>query len=73
MTGHGEERLPKTLTVNFPAITPGDPIAHELGHLVLHVKYFGKQFTVCTEKNTTKIELEANVFAASLLMPRRQM
>lgn len=46
-------------------------IAHELGHWVLHVKSSGAQFEVCRGKEATRVEQEANSFAACLLMPRR--
>jgi len=50
-------------------------IAHELGHLLLH-KFNGneRQNIVYYRKNGNKsqVEWEANEFAASLLMPRRE-
>jgi hypothetical protein len=52
--------------------------AHELGHLVLHIQRNIKETFQCHEqdifnplKNTNQIELEADLFAASLLMPRK--
>lgn len=46
-------------------------IAHELGHLVLHVQSSGNQFHICSKKGTPVMEREANVFSAALLMPWR--
>src|SRR3990167_4724504 len=45
-------------------------IAHELGHFCLHKQKLDKK--CCTDKST-RIETEANVFAAETLMPKRMI
>jgi hypothetical protein len=46
-------------------------VAHELGHYFLHSDQ-GAQPMVAYRKGSTRIEWEANWFAASLLMPRQK-
>ena len=46
-------------------------IAHELGHIQLHTKKIDKEIIVSRKTDTGRLEKEANVFAAALLMPRR--
>jgi Zn-dependent peptidase ImmA (M78 family) len=49
-------------------------LAHELGHYFLH-RHFQKQFTCnfSSKGPTTRLEQEANRFAAELLMPSEQV
>src|SRR6266852_4766953 len=75
-----EARLSRSPTLSFIRVNhairePGRrrfAIAHELGHLLLQQS---SQFTLCTGKDLVPFytnspdELEANVFAAALLMP----
>jgi len=46
-------------------------IAHELGHIQLHTKRIDRDIVISRKTDTGLLEKEANVFAASLLMPRR--
>ena len=53
-------------------------IAHELGHLVLHRGVFVDTLRVnlrdhVASRGTDREEIQANAFAAELIMPRRQM
>lgn len=49
-------------------------IAHELGHFFLHEdkedEVFLRQFSIEPDAETDEVEVEANKFAAALLMPR---
>ena len=47
-------------------------IAHELGHLSLHVKNLERSI-ICRKRDTSRIEKEANCFAASVLIPKRMV
>lgn len=44
-------------------------LAHELGHMILHKKSNAIFMDTRTQFNTTKYEIEANKFAAELLLP----
>lgn len=59
---------------NLPLSLKNTIIAHELGHDQLHRMFsYGKTFTDCFDDNvfsdTVMKEIEANVFAATLLIP----
>lgn len=54
-------------------------IAHELGHLFLHMGYMiddelwnSEKNVIFNRKGNSEIELQANEFAAALLMPKRE-
>ena len=46
-------------------------IAHEVGHLFLHEKNSKVKSIVCRKNDNSRIEKEANCFAAYILMPKR--
>jgi len=45
-------------------------VAHEIGHWVLHVQITG-DLVSCGKASNERMEIEANAFAASILMPKR--
>lgn len=48
-------------------------IAHEIGHLSLHAKTLQVRSMICRKNDKSRIEKEANYFAASILMPKRMV
>lgn len=81
-SGKIEKNEDKGFSIIIPSSEPETrkkfSIAHELGHLFLHMDYLNpekweevKEGTVYNRLGSTQEEFEANEFAAALLMPRK--
>jgi Zn-dependent peptidase ImmA (M78 family) len=59
------------LNSSDPLVRQRFTIAHELGHIQLHTNEMNRKVIVSRKTDAGRLETEANVFAAALLMPRR--
>jgi hypothetical protein len=65
---HGPEDFDIALPDHTSPLRDNFTVAHEIGHFVLHAD-FGEKRIIAYRKGSTRIEWEANWFAAGLLMP----